>query len=65
MSSSTTSARTQSLNIVQNSPKFELDLETQLIIFKKGLFSKTLDPIKEDPKEQRTCTVKCLHKACL
>ena len=37
------------LNRIQNHPDFELEpIEQQPIIFKKGLFSKTLDPPKDN-----------------
>ena len=56
------------LNIAQNSPDFELEpLDQQSIIFKKGLFSKTLDPPKESLElleNYRTVTVKCLYSGC-
>ena len=56
------------LNIRQNQPDFKLDeLEDSPIIFKEGLFSKTLDPSKEVPEKlenYRTVTIKCLYKNC-
>jgi hypothetical protein len=56
------------VNRVQNNPNFTLDLiEKQLIIFRKGLFSKTLNPPKDnlkDPNNYRTVTIKCLYKHC-
>jgi hypothetical protein len=56
------------LNIAQNQPDFKLeDLEESLIIFKKKLFSKTLDPPKANPEKlenYRTVTIKCLYKGC-
>ncbi|KAH6708805.1 hypothetical protein BKA61DRAFT_579809 [Leptodontidium sp. MPI-SDFR-AT-0119] len=56
------------LNITQNDPNFALDaIETQALIFKKKLFSKVLDPIKENPQNidnYRTVTVKCLYPSC-
>jgi hypothetical protein len=56
------------LNIAQNSPDFQLeDLENSPIIFKKGLFSKTLNPTKENPEDinnYRTVTIRCLRSGC-
>ena len=56
------------LNIIQNDPKFELEsIENQSLIFRKKLFIKTLDPIKENPEKPenyRTVTVKCLYPSC-
>jgi hypothetical protein len=56
------------LNRIQNHPDFELEpIEQQPIIFKKGLFSKTLDPPKDNPdllENYRTITVKCLYLNC-
>jgi len=46
-----------------NSFSFELDILTQLIIFRKKLVEKTLNPIQED-NIVRTCIVKCLAKNC-
>jgi len=56
----TTTKRT---NLVQNSPNFRLP-ENLPPIFKKGLFTKTLDPIQPDPTQARTVTVKCTYKNC-
>ena len=56
------------LNIAQNYPDFELEpIEQQPLIFKKLLFSKTLDPPKENPElieNYRTVTIKCLYPNC-
>jgi hypothetical protein len=56
------------LNIRQNRPEFELeDLEDSPLIFKEKLFSKTLDPPKDNPdkiENYRTVTIKCLYKGC-
>jgi asparagine synthetase A len=56
------------LNIAQNHLDFKLELiEKQAPIFKKGLFSKTLDPIKENlelVENYRTVTIKCLYSSC-
>jgi hypothetical protein len=56
------------LNIAQNSPDFELEhIEGQPLIFKKMLFSKTLNPPKKEPEKPenyRTVTVKCLYPGC-
>ena len=56
------------LNKVQNDPKFKLEpLEAQPLIFRKGLFSKTLDDPKDNPEvleNYRTVTVKCLFQGC-
>lgn len=51
------------LNILQNREDFELSLN-QSLIFKKGLFIKILEPIKEDSTKPRTVTVKCTYKYC-
>ena len=56
------------LNIAQNSLNFELEpIENQPIIFKKKLFSKNLDPLKDEPEKPenyRTVTIKCLYPSC-
>jgi hypothetical protein len=55
------------LNIAQNLPDFQLDEESSPIIFKKGLFSKILNPLKENPEDinnYRTVTIKCLRPNC-
>ncbi|KAH6695989.1 hypothetical protein BKA61DRAFT_583242 [Leptodontidium sp. MPI-SDFR-AT-0119] len=56
------------LNIAQNSPEFKLEeLENSPIIYKKKLFSKTLNPPKENPENienYRTVTIKCLRPGC-
>jgi hypothetical protein len=55
------------LNITQNSSDFQLDELKDSSIFKKGLFSKTLDPIKENPENienYRSVTIKCLQLNC-
>ncbi|PVH70899.1 hypothetical protein DL98DRAFT_521383, partial [Cadophora sp. DSE1049] len=53
------------LNITQNHPNFELELiEEQPLIFKRKLYSKTLNPPKsepEKPENYRTVTIKCLY----
>lgn len=56
----TTSTRT---NLLQNQENFTLS-ENQPLIFKRGLFIKTLDPIQEDPTKPRTVTVACTYKNC-
>ena len=55
-----TSTRT---NISQNQEEYILP-ENQPLIFKRGLFIKTLDPIQEDPTQIRTVTIKCMYKNC-
>jgi hypothetical protein len=45
-----------------NTPNFQLNLESQPYIFKAGLFTKELDPIKENL--ERTVTVKCTQPYC-
>ncbi|KAH7308320.1 hypothetical protein BKA65DRAFT_485667 [Rhexocercosporidium sp. MPI-PUGE-AT-0058] len=56
------------LNITQNSPEFKLEeLENSLIIFKKKLFSKTLNSLKENPENienYRIVIIKCLRPGC-
>ena len=56
------------LNIAQNSLNFELELiENQPFIFKKKLFSKTLDFSNSDPEKPenyRTVTIKCFYPSC-
>jgi hypothetical protein len=61
MSQNTSSDRTIRL---QNDPNFELDINSQPIIFKKKLIEKILDLPQEDPIIPRTTTVKCLFKNC-
>jgi hypothetical protein len=56
------------LNRLQNASDFTLPLlENSPPIFKYELFSKTLDPPKENPERPenyRTVTIKCLYKGC-
>ncbi len=56
------------LNIRQNQPDFELeDIEDAPLIFKEKLFSKELNPRKENPEKlenYRSVTIKCLYKGC-
>ena len=56
------------LNLAQNHPDFELEpIENQVLIFKKRLFSKVLDPIKsepEKPENYQSVTIKCLFSNC-
>ena len=56
------------LNIAQNHPDFKLEpIEKQALIFKKGLFSKTLNLIKENPElveNYRIVIIKCLYSSC-
>ncbi|CZT08587.1 uncharacterized protein RCO7_08132 [Rhynchosporium graminicola] len=52
------------LNRAQNEPDFEIDPDKLPIIFKKGLFSKTLEPPSKDPTAPRLVTVKCFYKGC-
>jgi hypothetical protein len=56
----TTSERT---NILQNQEDYILPLN-QPIIFNRKLFTKTLDPIQEDPTKPRTVTIKYTYKNC-
>lgn len=56
----TTTTRT---NLLQNQENYTLP-ENQPLIFKRGLFKKTLDPIQEDPTKPRTVTVTCTYKNC-
>ena len=52
-------------NLAQNHPDFKLKpLDEQPYLFKKGYLGKILDPIQEDPEEDRTCTIKCLVRGC-
>ena len=50
-------------NLFQNEPNFILS-ENQPIIFKRGYFTKVLDPSQEDKTKPRTVTIKCLQKNC-
>ena len=56
------------LNIEQNRLDFKLEpLEEAPNIFKEKLFSKVLNPIKENPEKlenYRTVTIKCLYPGC-
>jgi hypothetical protein len=56
------------LNITQNQSDFRLSsLENLAPIFKYELFSKTLDPPKDNPElidNYRTVTIKCLQQGC-
>ncbi|PVH67259.1 hypothetical protein DL98DRAFT_523426 [Cadophora sp. DSE1049] len=56
------------LNIAQNHPDFELEpIKEQPLIFKRKLYSKTLDPPKsepEKPENYRTVTIICLYPSC-
>jgi len=56
------------LNLAQNSPSFEIEpIKDQVLIFKKNLFSRVLDPPKENPEipeNYRTVTIKCLFPGC-
>jgi hypothetical protein len=56
------------LNIEQNKADFKLEpLKDALACFKFGLFSKTLDPLQENPENPnnyRTVTIKCLYLRC-
>ena len=45
-------------NIQQNAPDFILPSK-QLAIFIKGLFTKTLNPPQENPREYCTVTIEC------
>lgn len=56
------------LNIRQNQSDFKLEkLEDSPLIFKEKLFSKVLDPPKDNPEKlenYRIVTIKCLYKGC-
>jgi hypothetical protein len=53
------------LNIAQNSPDFQVKLlNQQLALFKLGYLKRFLNPIKEDPEELRTYTIKCNIRNC-
>ena len=56
----TTSTR---INLLQNQESYSLP-ENQPLIFKRGLFTKELDPIQEDPTLPRTVTIKYAYKNC-
>jgi hypothetical protein len=45
-------------NIQQNAQDFVLPTK-QPAIFSKGLFTKTLDPPQENPRDYRTVTITC------
>ncbi|XMA10254.1 hypothetical protein WAI453_003045 [Rhynchosporium graminicola] len=51
-----------SINRAQNASSFQINTEKEPIIFAKDLFSKTLDPPREDPTEPRLVTIECLYK---
>ena len=51
-------------NKLQNNPNFEINSEDLPLIFKKGLYSKTLDPPQEEITQPRSVIVKCLYKNC-
>jgi hypothetical protein len=52
-------------NLIQNQEDFKLGpLEKQPALFKFKYLEKVLEPPQEDPKDQRTCTIKCLIKGC-
>jgi hypothetical protein len=48
----------------QNSPTFEINLNTQPIIFRRGILSKVLNPPQTDISKPRTVIVKCLAPSC-
>lgn len=53
------------INLTQNNLDFKLKpLDEQAPLFKKGYLKKTLNPIKEDPEDTRTCTIRCLVRGC-
>jgi hypothetical protein len=53
-------------NLIQNQEGFKLGpLEEQPALLKFNYLKKILDPPQEDPKDQRTYTIKCLIKGCL
>ena len=48
-------------NLIQNKEDFSLRaLNDQLLLFWFKYLKKVLDPPQEDPKDIRTCTIKCL-----
>ena len=52
-------------NLIQNREDFSLRaLNDQLSLFRFKYLEKVLDPLQEDPEDTRTCTVKCLVRAC-
>jgi len=66
--SSRVNATSITLNKEQNHPDFKLEpLSESPLIFREKLFSKVLDPRKEDPEDInnfRTVTIKCLYPSC-
>ena len=52
-------------NIQQNQDNYTLNLDLQPKIFKKGFFTKVLDPPKENKEDFRTCTIHCTYKHCM
>jgi hypothetical protein len=53
------------LNIAQNQSDFQVKpLNEQPPLFKLGYLKRYLDPIKENPEEIRTCTIKCNIRNC-
>ncbi len=50
------------VNLLQNKLDFELDLSNLLIIFQRGLFTKVLNPLNSNLKENRIVIVKCTQK---
>ena len=53
------------INLAQNNPDFEIKpLEDQGSLFKYGYLKRILNPIKENPEDTRTCTIKCLIRGC-
>ena len=54
------------INLTQNNLDFKLKpLDEQAPLFKKGYLKKTLNLIKENPEDTRTCTIRCLVRGCL
>jgi hypothetical protein len=51
--------------IQQNQDNYTLNLDLQPEIFKKGFFTKVLDPPKENKEDFRTCTIRCTYKHCM
>jgi hypothetical protein len=53
------------INLAQNDPDFKLKpLDEQPPLFIKGYLKKILDLIQENLEDTRTCTIKCLVRAC-